>query len=331
MDAERWQKIQTIFEKALEYDSESRKVFLEQACAGDPTLRKEIEELLHNNEAVQKQTFLSPLDIKLNSPIPTASSDDSLRGQTLGHFRIQKRLGGGGVGEVYLAVRTSDYQQLVAIKVLKRGMDTKEILKRFHGEIQKLAVLGKHPNIARLLDAGNTKEGHPFFVMEYVEGEFLNQYCDHRKLDLTERLHIFRAICCAVQFAHQHMVIHRDLKMTNILVQPDGTPKLIDFGIAKLIAPELGAQAADPTVTGFQMLTPGYASPEQVHGDSVTTASDVYSLGVILYELLTGHKPHKTSDLLQQRTPDYVRSAPEPELPSKTVTQSATVTLAEGK
>ena len=125
MDAERWQKIQTIFERALEYDSASRKVFLEQACAGDPTVRKEIEELLNNDEAVQRQAFLSPLDIKLKSPIPTASSDDSLRGQTLGHYRIQKRLGGGGVGEVFLAVRTSDYQQLVAIKVLKQGMDTK--------------------------------------------------------------------------------------------------------------------------------------------------------------------------------------------------------------
>jgi serine/threonine protein kinase len=306
-------------------------VFLAQACAGDPTLRTEVEQLLHHNEDVQSQQFLSPISINIKSLIPTADSDYSIRGQTLGHYRIQKRLGGGGMGEVYLAARTTDYQQLVAIKVLKQGMDTKEILKRFQSEIQMLAVLGKHPNIARLLDAGKTEEGHPFFVMEYVEGEFLNHYCDHRKLDLTERLQIFRVICSAVHFAHQHMVIHRDLKMTNILVQPDGTPKLIDFGIAKLIAPELGSQLVDPTVTGFQMLTPGYASPEQIRGDALTIASDVYSLGVILYELLTGHKPDKTSDLLPHRTSDYIRNGSEPEAPSKIVTQSAPVTLADGE
>ena len=156
MDARRWQTIQAIFEQALECGPEARVVLLERACAGDPDLRAEVEKLLHHNENAQRQKFLSPLPLNVKSQIPTSGSTDSLIGQTLGHYRIQKRLGGGGMGNVYLAIRTSDYQQLVAIKVLRQGMDTKEILRRFRSEIQVLAVLGKHPNIARLLDAGNS-------------------------------------------------------------------------------------------------------------------------------------------------------------------------------
>ena len=331
MDAQRWQTIQAIFEKALECSPEARVMVLDRACAGDPALRAEVEKLLHYNEHVQKKKFLSPLPLSVKSQMPTSGSSDSLIGQTLGHYRIQKRLGGGGMGNVYLAVRTSDYQQLVAIKVLRQDMDTKEILRRFRSEIQVLAVLGKHPNIARLLDAGNTEEGSPYFVMEYVEGEFLDHYCNQKKLDLTERINIFLAICSAVHFAHQHMIIHRDIKMSNVLVQPDGVPKLIDFGIAKLIAPELGFQAVDPTVTGFQMLTPGYASPEQIRGDSLTTASDVYSLGVVLYELLTGHKLRKPSDLNRPETTGYPDNKLDPHTPSKVVTHAVSDTLADGR
>jgi serine/threonine protein kinase len=331
MDGQRWQTIQAIFEEALECSPEARVMVLDRACAGDPTLRAEVEKLLHYNEHVRKLKFLSPIPLSVKSRMPTSGSSDSLTGKTLGHYRIQKRLGGGGMGNVYLAVRTSDYQQLVAIKVLRQGMDTKEILRRFRSEIQVLAVLGKHPNIARLLDAGNTKEGSPYFVMEYVEGEFLDHYCNQRNLDLTERIHIFRAVCSAVHFAHQHMIIHRDLKMSNILVQADGVPKLIDFGIAKLIAPELGFQAAEPTVTGFQILTPGYASPEQVRGDSLTTASDVYSLGVVLYELLTGHKPRKPADQHQPLPTGYPDNEPDPPTPSKAVTRAVSVTLVDGR
>lgn len=331
MDTQRWQMIQTIFEDALECSPESRVTVLERACAGDPALRAEVEKLLNYNDDAQRRKFLPPLPLSVKSQMLTSGSTDSLIGQTLSHYRFQKRLGGGGMGNVYLAVRTSDYQQLVAIKVLRQGMDTKEILRRFSSEIQVLAVLGKHPNIARLLDAGNTEEGSPYFVMEYVEGEYLDHYCNQRKLDLAERIHIFQAVCSAVHFAHQHMIIHRDLKMSNILVQPDGVPKLIDFGIAKLIAPELGFQAADPTMTGFQILTPGYASPEQVRGDSLTTASDVYSLGIILYELLSGHKPHQPGDPHRPETAGYPDNAPEPKSPSKVVTQAASVTLSDGR
>ncbi len=331
MDAQRWQTIQAIFEEALECGPEARVMVLERACAGAPALRAEVEKLLHYNDNVQRQKFLSSLPLSVKSQMPTSVSSDSLIGQTLGHYRIQKRLGEGGMGNVYLALRTSDYKQLVAIKVLRQGMDTNEILKRFRSEIQVLAVLGKHPNIACLLDAGNTEERSPYFVMEYVEGKFLDDYCNLRNLDLTERIRIFRVVCGAVHFAHQHMIIHRDLKMSNILVQPDGVPKLIDFGIARLIAPELGFQGADPTVTGFRLLTPGYASPEQVRGDSLTTASDVYSLGVILYELLTGHKAHKPDDLQRPESAGHADNEPAPQAPSKVATQAVSVTRTDGK
>jgi serine/threonine protein kinase len=331
MDEQRWRTIQAVFEQVLECAPDSRAMVLERACADDPALRAEVEKLLHNNENAQRQKFLSPLTLSINSRIPASESPDSLTGRTLGHYRIQKRLGWGGMGDVYLAVRTADYQQLVAIKVLRQGMDTQEILRRFRSEIQVLAVLGKHPNIARLLDAGTTQDGAPYFVMEYVEGEFLDYYCDRRNLGVPERLRIFRAVCSAVHFAHQHMIIHRDIKMSNVLVQADGVPKLIDFGIAKLITPELGFQDAEPTVTGFQVLTPGYASPEQVRGDSLTTASDVYSLGIVLYELLTGHKAHKPDNLRHPETVGLPDNEPDPQLPSKVVTRPARVTLADGR
>jgi len=328
MDEQRWRAIQAIFEEALECAPDTRAMVLDRACADNPGLRAEVEKLLDNNENAQKHKFLSSFPLDVNSRLPPYGSPDPLIGRTLGHYQIQKRLGAGGMGNVYLAVRTADYQQLVAIKVLRQGMDTQEILRRFRSEIQVLAVLGKHPNIARLLDAGTTEDGAPYFVMEYVEGEFLDQYCDRRNLGVTERIQIFRAVCSAVHFAHQHMIIHRDIKMTNVLVQPDGVPKLIDFGIAKLITPELGFQGADPTVTGFQILTPGYASPEQVRGDSLTTTSDVYSLGIVLYELLTGHKPHRPDDLHPPETAGYPDKERDPPFPSKVVTQAARVTLA---
>lgn len=331
MDAQRWQTIQAIFVEALECDPEARGIVLERACAGDPALRAEVERLLHNSDRVQRQNYLSPLQHSLKSGRQATLLTDPFIGQTLGHYRIEKCLGKGGMGNVYLAVRTSDYQQLVAIKVLRQGMDTKEILRRFRSEIQVLAVLGKHPNIARLLDAGNTEDGSPYFVMEFVEGEYLDQYCDRRKLGLIKRIRIFRTVCGAVHFAHQHMIIHRDLKMSNILVQPDGVPKLIDFGIAKLTAPELGFQPADPTLTEFQMLTPGYASPEQVRGDSLTTASDVYSLGVVLYELLTGRKPGKPADFCRSENSVDPENVLDPIKPSKVVSDTVSVTRDDGR
>jgi non-specific serine/threonine protein kinase/serine/threonine-protein kinase len=202
-------------------------------------------------------------------------------------------IGRGGMGAVYLGVRDDDaFQKRVAIKVLKRGMDTDSIVRRFRNERQILAGL-EHPNIASLLDGGTTPDGRPYFAMEYVEGRPLVDYCETHGLDTAARVRLFRSVCSAVQYAHQNLIIHRDLKPANVLVTADGTPKLLDFGIAKLLSPRLAGHTLAPTVAGLQLMTPEYASPEQVRGDTVTTATDIYSLGVVLYELLTGRRPYR--------------------------------------
>jgi serine/threonine protein kinase/tetratricopeptide (TPR) repeat protein len=243
------------------------------------------------------------------SPRPEADlafvpdESDPMVGSRLGAYRLISRIGGGGMGSVYLAERAEGFAQRVAVKLIKRGMDSEAIVRRFRTEIQVQAALGKHPNIAGLLDAGTADDGRPYFVMEYVDGRKIDDYCDGRRLDVPARLRLFAQVCDAVQFAHQHAVIHRDLKPGNILVTTDGVPKLIDFGIVKLVDPGsggagpvgiAGADAADAlTGTGERVLTPEYASPEQVLGEPLTTASDVYSLGVVLYQLLTGRRPYR--------------------------------------
>jgi eukaryotic-like serine/threonine-protein kinase len=224
------------------------------------------------------------------------------------------------MGTVYLAIRSDDaYQKRVAIKVLKRGMDTEAIVHRFRNERQILASL-EHPYISGLIDGGTTGDGLPYFAMEYVEGQTIVDYCESHRLDTTARLELFRKICAAVQYAHQNLIIHRDIKPENVLVATDGTPKLLDFGIAKLLNPELGGHTLAPTAAGPQLMTPEYASPEQVRGLPVTTATDVYSLGVLLYELLTGRRPYR----LASRTPAEIERVvcnSEPERPSTAVTR----------
>ena len=211
----------------------------------------------------------------------------------MGRTASLAELGHGGMGTVYLGVRDDDaFQKRVAIKVLKRGMDTESIVRRFRHERQILASL-EHPYIAGLLDGGSTPDGRPYFAMEFVEGQPIVEYCDARRLDIARRLKLFRHVCTAVQYAHQNLIIHRDIKPANVLVTADGTPKLLDFGIAKLLNPELAGQTFAPTAPGLQLMTPEYASPEQVRGDAVTTATDVYSLGVLLYELLAGRLPYR--------------------------------------
>jgi non-specific serine/threonine protein kinase/serine/threonine-protein kinase len=238
----------------------------------------------------------------------------------VGPYRLIRELGRGGMGAVYLGVRDDDvFQKRVAVKVLKRGMDTESIVRRFRRERQILAGL-EHPYIAGLLDGGTTSDGLPYFAMEYVEGQLIVDYCDARGLDTTERLQLFRQVCSAVQYAHQNLIVHRDIKPANVLVTADGTPRLLDFGIAKLLNPELAGHTLAPTALGLQMMTPEYASPEQVRGEPVTTATDIYSLGVLLYELLTGRLPYR----LTSRTPaDIARVVCEstPERPSTAVTE----------
>ena len=237
----------------------------------------------------------------------------------LGPYRLIREIGHGGMGTVYLGVRDDDaFQKRVAIKVLKLGMDTESIVRRFRHERQILASL-EHPFIAGLLDGGTTPDGRPYFAMEYVEGQPIVEYCEAHRLDTGARLELLRKVCAAVQYAHQNLIIHRDIKPANVLVTSDGTPKLLDFGIAKLLNPELAGHTLAPTVPGLQFMTPEYASPEQVRGEAVTTATDVYSLGVLLYELLTGRLPYQ----LTSRAPaDIVRIVceSEPVRPSTAIT-----------
>ena len=211
-------------------------------------------------------------------------------GESFGPYRLIKPIGHGGMGTVYLAVRDDEFRRRVAIKVLRLGMDSASILARFRQERQILAAL-QHPYIASLLDGGTTPQGQPYFAMEFVEGEPVTDYCQRHALDVKARLRLFVKICAAVQYAHQNLVVHRDIKPANVLVAADGTPKLLDFGIAKLLNPELGGQTLSPTVD-VVMLTPQYASPEQLRGEVVTAASDIYSLGVLLYQLLTHQLPY---------------------------------------
>jgi eukaryotic-like serine/threonine-protein kinase len=250
------------------------------------------------------------------------SSHDLTGDVRVGPYRLIRELGRGGMGAVYLGVRDDDaFQKRVAVKVLKRGMDTEAIVRRFRHERQILAGL-EHQNIAGLLDGGTTQDGLPYFAMEYVEGQPIVDYCDTRGLDTTARLQLFRQVCAAVQYAHQNLIVHRDIKPANVLVTAAGTPKLLDFGIAKLLNPELAGHTLAPTALGLQLMTPEYASPEQVRGEPVTTATDVYSLGVLLYEMLTGRLPYRITG----RTPaDIARVVCEatPDRPSTAVTTLA--------
>jgi eukaryotic-like serine/threonine-protein kinase len=316
VDRERWENIKVLFQEALERPPEERAGFLDEACVGDAWLRSEVESLLLSHE--QAGSFI---DHPATGAEEALLEDPGLRpGERIGPYRLLQLLGTGGMGSVYLAVRDDDqYRKKVALKVVKRGMDSAEILRRFRGERQILATLD-HPNIARLLDGGITAGGLPYFVMEHVEGEPIHRYCESHRLEIPERLELFRAVCAAVQYAHQHLVVHRDLKPGNILVTSQGVPKLLDFGIAKVLQPDLFPQTVLPTGTGVRLMTPEYASPEQVRGEPITTTSDVYSLGVLLYELLTGRPPYRLPNRVQREI-ERVICEVEPERPSTAVTQ----------
>ncbi len=285
---EKWDQVKELFGLALERDPAERSEFLRVACGGDDALRTEIESLLSSfNGAV---TFLE------DSPAADLLSAQSreMSGKRIGAYRILREIGKGGMAVVYLGERDDqNYRKQVAIKMVQPGIDTEQVLQRFRNERQTLATLD-HSNIVKLLDGGSSDEGSPYLVMEYVEGPPIDQYCDLHQLSLDERLRLFREVCSAVQYAHEKLVIHRDLKPSNILIAEGGVPRLLDFGIAKLLNPEC-FQSALVTRTDWRPMTPEYASPEQIRGQAITTASDVYSLGVLLFQLLTGRRPYRST------------------------------------
>jgi tetratricopeptide (TPR) repeat protein/tRNA A-37 threonylcarbamoyl transferase component Bud32 len=288
MNPERWQRIEEIFGAAADCPPAEREDYLTRACGDDAELRREALELLAHDTA---DSFIDN-PIKKAVYAVTAAPPDEPAGQRIGPYRLMRLIGRGGMGEVYEAVRDDDeFQHRVAIKLIKRGMESDFVRERFLRERRILGSLD-HPHIARLLDGGATAEGRPYFVMEFVAGEAITAYCDRRPLPLDEKLQLFRDVCSAVQHAHCKLVIHRDLKPGNILVTEDGAPKLLDFGIAKLFAPDPG-EAVTGAESTARLMTPDYASPEQLRGDAITTATDVYSLGVVLYELLTARRPYK--------------------------------------
>ncbi len=287
MDSAKWQNIKNVMSAALDLPAEKRVDFL--AREQDAEVRVEVENLLIAHE--QAVGFIDK-PILIEQGVAEDKTRDNFIGKQVDNYLILEKIGTGGMGAVYLAERVnSDFKQKVALKLIKRGMDSEAILKRFARERKILSTL-RHPNIAQLIDGGVSSEGLPFFAMEYVEGLPLNQYCRERQLSLEERLGIFRQICSAVENAHQNLIIHRDLKPTNIVVTSDGCAKLLDFGIAKVLSDD-GFENTN-TATRAKVFTPEYASPEQILGKTVTTATDVYSLGVILYELLAEHRPYET-------------------------------------
>jgi non-specific serine/threonine protein kinase/serine/threonine-protein kinase len=282
-----WDRLSDLFLEALELEPASRETFLSNIAQQDPLLAGKVRSLLAAHEESSGLLDAPPASLRTLADEPRRTVAP---GDRIGPYRIVEEIGRGGMGVVFRATRDDEsFTKQVAIKLIDPFMRSDEIMKRFRAERQILAML-EHPNIARLIDGGTAEDGSPYLVMEYVAGKPLLAYCDEHRLGLDERLALFLTVCDAVQFAHQHLVVHRDLKSDNILVTGDGSPRLLDFGIAKLLSSETGAPI---TVTApmNRMLTPDYASPEQIRGEPAKVAGDVYSLGVVLYELLSGSRP----------------------------------------
>jgi len=315
MTPEEWQRVKPILESALELDPASRPAYLDAACA-DNWLRGEIDSLLLSHDQATADA-LNP-GTQLHLSVEGEAALGLPAGSRVGVYEITGEIGLGGMGEVYRAVRADgQYHQTVALKIVRADLGSQLTATRFRNERQILATLS-HPNIARMLDGGTSAEGLPYFVMELVEGQRIDEYCDAHKLATSERLKLFLQVCAAVQYAHQRLIIHRDIKPGNILVTTEGIPKLLDFGIAKILESSELANWQEQTISLCRLLTPEYASPEQLKGEPITTASDVYSLGVVLYELLTGRAPYR----VVTHTPHEISRAIceiEPERPSTAV------------
>lgn len=309
MNSNKWQKIKELFNQAVELDENEYELFLHKQTEIESEILNEVQKLL---EAEKQNNFAQPI-ANLSQLWQEDQIEDYI-GKEIGGYKIVKEIGRGGMGIVFEAIRQKDdFSQTVALKLLKRGMDSDAMLRRFIHERQILASL-EHPNIARLLDGGRSDEGTPFFALELVKGQPIDEYCSEKNLTLQQRLRLFVQVCSAVSFAHSRLIVHRDLKPSNILVTTEGTVKLLDFGIAKIISSEENLPMQ--TVTSLGMMTPKYASPEQISGQIVSTSSDIYSLGLILYELLTGvsayqfpnKRPDEIAKIICEVEPPYPSS-----------------------
>src|SRR5580765_80905 len=324
-----WEKVKDVFTAALELPMAARANFLAESCGADAMVRTEVESLLAAHE--EPKNVLEQNTYALASHLH--NDDNKYLGRRFGPYSILREIGRGGMGSVFLAARADgEFEQQVALKIIRPSFADQELERHFRRERQILASLN-HPNIAKLIDGGVSETGELFLAMEFIEGEPLIVFAEHHHLTIEDRLRLFLKICYAVSFAHQNLVIHRDLKPSNILVTEDGTPKLLDFGLAKLTEQSVDSSlvpvnGADQTQTDFQAFTPAYASPEQILGKSVTTTSDVFSLGVILYELLTNRKPFqfegksleeiiKTVSTAEASLPSRVVRSQEPEGPGR--------------
>ncbi|MEM9554022.1 MAG: serine/threonine-protein kinase [Acidobacteriota bacterium] len=339
-----WERAWRIFEDVADLPPDEQSEALERACAGAPKLRRAIEEMLEadrrEDEVFLDRPVLEHPETSDDEPNPATSDESSAAKppdaapdsaswlavpRRLGAYSLHQKIGEGGMSSVYLAMRDDDsYRRRVVVKVIRPGMESEQVAARMRVERQILASLD-HPNIARLYDGGTTDHGLPYFVMEYVDGEPIDLYCERTELGVEGRLRLFQKVCAAVAYAHRNLVVHRDIKPNNILVTSDGEPKLLDFGIAKVLNPDLAAPEIEPTVTASRMLTPSYASPEQIRGRLVTTSSDVYSLGVLLYKLLTGMLPFDFS----RRSPAEIEQMitdTEPPKPSQVASQTTSTT-----
>ncbi len=323
---ENWQRVEELFFACGELAEEARHPFLDEACSSDRALRQRVECLLAASDSVGDRfervvREAATIEVEAADLPPSAA---------LGPFRLLEVLGEGGMGEVYLGERADGaYHQRVAIKVVKGGLIGPLVERRFERERQILARL-EHPAVARLLDGGTTPEGRPYLVMEYVDGEPIDVFCDHHQLPISSRLELFRKVCTGVQVAHSSLVVHRDIKPSNILVTVDGRPKLLDFGISKLLEDGDAAESTALTILGQRVLTPEYASPEQVREEPITTAVDVYALGLLLHRLLTGDRPYAVPTTRGEELRKAICDTP-PERPSATVARLATADPARCK
>src|SRR5579871_20393 len=312
LTAEHWRRMESIFHAALEIDEQARPDFIDRNCDGDSVLRDQVEQLLLAFQ--QSRAYTTP---------PSAMQRPQRA--AFGEYRIDRELGQGGMGTVYLAHRADgQFEQQVALKVVSAHLRSQFFEERFRTERQILAQLN-HPNITRLLDGGVSADGDPYLVMEYVDGLPIHQYCDARRLPVADRIRLLLPICAAVEYAHRNLVVHRDLKPGNIFITREGVPKLLDFGTAKLLQTE----GTDHT-NRYGMMTPRYASPEQLRGEPITTAADVFSLGVLLYELAAGAWPF--GDPASPITGlERAAKEMEPARPSSVITEEAAHLRSESK